>query len=126
MSNVIEILAVDDDPRINRVLSRLLLEEGFTVRTESNVPAALSAMKTSHFSLLILDVMMPGETGFDLAKRLRSGELGAHYATIPIVFLTAEKDEAAYETSFDVGAHAYLTKPFAIEDLMSTIHSVMG
>ena len=125
MSNVIEILAVDDDPRINRILSRLLLDEGFTVQTQSNVAAAISAMKVSHFSLLILDVMMPGETGFELAKRLRSGELGPHYATVPIVFLTAEKDEASYEVSFDVGAHAYLTKPFAIEDLLATINGVM-
>ena len=81
------LLLVDDDRRIRDLLSRFLLGEGYRVTTAHTAADARAKLEGLRFDLLILDVMMPGETGFDLARHLRS------ISNVPIVMLTA-RDEA--------------------------------
>src|SRR5436190_12349911 len=80
------LLIVDDDRRIRALLSRFLLGEGYRVTTADNAAEARAKLDGLHFDLLILDVMMPGESGFDLAKSLRQ------HSSVPILILTA-RDE---------------------------------
>jgi DNA-binding response OmpR family regulator len=119
------ILAVDDDLHVRRTLDRTLREEGYTTRTAHDIQSGLEALRTGEFAMAILDVRMGEETGFDLAHRIRAGEAGERNKTLPIVFLTAETDETSYETSFDVGAIAYVTKPFQSEQVIAAVETVL-
>src|SRR6266571_4948783 len=86
--NAPHLLIVDDDRRIRVLLSRFLVSEGYRVTTAESAADARAKLSGLRFDLLILDVMMPGETGFELARDLRSS------SAVPIVMLTA-RDEAA-------------------------------
>src|SRR2546423_11747926 len=81
------LLVVDDDRRIRDLLSRFLFTEGYRVTTANTAADARAKLTSLHFDLLILDVMMPGESGFELARELRSA------SSVPIIMLTA-RDEA--------------------------------
>jgi DNA-binding response OmpR family regulator len=119
------ILAVDDDMHVRRTLDRTLREEGYTTSTAHDVKSGLDALRTGEFAMAFLDVRMGEETGFDLARRIRAGEAGERNRLLPIVFLTAETDETSYETSFDVGALAYVTKPFHAEAVIAAVETVL-
>lgn len=119
------ILAVEDDAAIRRIIDRSLRSEGYQLDTCASAEAALPAIARGEYSLLLLDVRMEGETGFDLARRVRDGQAGDHNRALPIVFLTAEADEQSYELSFDVGAQRYLTKPFDSSELVDTVSAVL-
>jgi len=119
------ILAVEDDAAIRRLIDRSLRSEGYQLDTCGSAEAALPVIAGGDYSLLLLDVRMGGETGFDLARRVRDGQAGEHNRALPIVFLTAEAGETSYEQSFDVGAQRYLTKPFESSELVETVCSVL-
>src|SRR3979411_1435981 len=85
------LLLVDDDRRIRDLLSRFLCGEGYRVTTAISASDARAKLNGLHFDLLILDVMMPGETGFDLARSIRAS------SSVPIIMLT-EADEAQHRT----------------------------
>ncbi len=119
------ILAVDDDPTIRRVVERTLKSEGYELRLCENGEEALSALKEIAYALVLLDVRMPGFTGFEVAEKLRAGEVGDLNRNVPIVFVTAEADGESYEKSFDVGAHRYITKPFDPDGLLATVKQLM-
>ncbi|GAC1572937.1 MAG: hypothetical protein NVS3B20_04750 [Polyangiales bacterium] len=119
------ILAVDDDPSMRRLVERSLSAEGYTMRMCVSAEAALIALKEQPYSVAILDVIMTGENGFDLARRIRNGEAGETNREIPIVFVTGETEEAAYERSFDVGAFTYITKPFETDKLVGLVSSML-
>lgn len=120
------ILTVDDDPQIRRLIDRALRAEGYTTRTCISAESALVALREGgRYSLVLLDVMMGGETGFELARRIRNGEAGDDNRALPIVFVTAENDGDSYEQSFDVGAHRYITKPFAADALVEVVQSML-
>ena len=120
------ILAVDDDVHMRRLIDRSLRSEGYVTQSCNSAESALAALRSgTAFSLLLLDVQMGGETGLDLARRVRQGEAGEANRTLPIVFVTAESDAGTYEQSFDVGAHHYLTKPFTQEGLLEVVSSVL-
>jgi CheY-like chemotaxis protein len=119
------IVAVDDDPAIRRVVARALGDAGYQVHSCSSGAAALETLRKVDACLVLLDVMMPGENGFDVAEKIRNGEAGDAHKAIPIVFVTAETGADAYERSFDVGAHRYLTKPFDDEQLLAAVTGVL-
>ena len=120
------ILSVDDDAHIRRLIDRSLREEGYTLQSCNSAESALALLRTGAvFSLLILDVKMTGETGFDLARRVREGGAGEANRDMPIVFVTGETDGESYEKSFDVGAYRYLAKPFTQESLIDVVSSVL-
>src|SRR3984893_1639182 len=93
------ILLVDDDRRIRDLLSRFLAAEGYRVTTAMSASDARAKLAGLHFDLLILDVMMPGETGFDLARFIRQS------SSVPIVMLTARNEAGARLEGLPIGAH---------------------
>lgn len=118
------ILSVDDDPQIRRIIERSLKAEGYQIASASSAESALELLRRSGpYSLILLDVVMTGENGFMLAQRIRQGQAGEIHRRVPILFVTAEDDQKSFESSFEVGAIGYITKPFDPEKL---VESVMG
>ena len=95
------LLVVDDDRRIRALLSRFLVAEGYRVTTAETAVAARAKLAGLRFDLLILDVMMPGETGFDLARHLRAS------SSVPIVMLTARDTAQSRIEGLTIGADDY-------------------
>jgi two-component system OmpR family response regulator len=119
------ILAVDDDPLVRRLIDRSLRSEGYDTRTCVSAESALVALRQSSYSLVLLDVVMGEVDGFELARRLRAGEAGALNRDTPVVFVTGETHVEAWERSFEVGAHAYLTKPFESDALVDVVAKLL-
>ncbi|HEY1475546.1 MAG TPA: response regulator transcription factor [Pseudolabrys sp.] len=113
------LLVVDDDNRIRNLLSRFLSGEGYRVTTAENAADARAKLNGLSFDLLILDVMMPGENGFDFAKSLR-GSSG-----VPILMLTARDAAESRIKGFEMGADDYLSKPFEPRELSLRIASIL-
>ncbi|MGI9386372.1 MAG: response regulator [Methyloligellaceae bacterium] len=113
------ILVVDDDHRIRDLLCKYLLENGFRVTTAEDSENARSAMRGLAFDLLILDVMMPGDTGFDLASEIRA------QSEVPILMLTAKTETDDRIQGLELGVDDYLTKPFEPRELLLRVHNVL-
>lgn len=113
------LLVVDDDRRIRDLLSRFLAAEGYRVTTADNAAEARAKLNGLHFDLLILDVMMPGESGFDLAKSLRST------SSVPILMLTARDETAMRIEGLQIGADDYVAKPFEPRELALRIGNIL-
>ena len=114
------ILVVDDEEDLRDILRFNLEGEGFTVSTSSSAEEALETLSTTSCSLIILDVMMDGISGIDMACLLRSrGDL------TPIIFLTALGDHDNQLRGFLAGADDYVAKPFAFDTLLARIHAVL-
>jgi len=113
------LLLVDDDRRIRDLLSRFLASEGYRVTTAQSVRDARAKLVGLHFDLLILDVMMPGETGFDLARSIRQT------STVPIVMLTARAEADSRIEGLQIGADDYVAKPFEPRELLLRICNIL-
>src|SRR3954447_12051938 len=113
------LLVVDDDRRIRDLLSRYLFAEGYRVTTANNAIEARAKLESLSFDLLILDVMMPGETGFQLAKSLRES------STVPILMLTARAETESRITGLELGADDYVPKPFEPRELSLRIANIL-
>jgi two-component system, OmpR family, phosphate regulon response regulator OmpR len=113
------ILLVDDDRRIRDLLSRFLCSEGYRVTTAMSASDARAKLVGLHFDLLILDVMMSGETGFDLARFIRQS------STVPIVMLTARHEAEARIEGLQIGADDYVAKPFEPRELALRIGNIL-
>jgi two-component system phosphate regulon response regulator OmpR len=113
------LLIVDDDRRIRALLSRFLRGEGYRVTTADNAAEARAKLKGLHFDLLILDVMMPGETGFELAKALRIS------SSVPILMLTARDEAESRIEGLQLGADDYVGKPFEPRELALRIANIL-
>ncbi len=119
MSDEAHILVVDDDERLRRLLSRYLTENGYMVSTAADAMEARSQLQSMEFDLIVLDVMMPGESGIELTRGLREGN------DVPILLLTAMSDTADRITGLDAGADDYMGKPFEPRELLLRIGSVL-
>jgi two-component system phosphate regulon response regulator OmpR len=108
MSDSPHILLVDDDARLRGLLRRFLGEQGFRVTTAENAADAREKLRSLDFDLLVLDVMMPGETGLQLTEDLRADRAPA----TPILLLTARGAPEDVVAGFEAGADDYLGKPF--------------
>lgn len=113
------LLLVDDDRRIRDLLSRFLSGEGYRVTTAKSAADARAKLAGLHFDLLILDVMMPGETGFDLARSIRTS------SAVPIVMLTARHEAEARIEGLQIGADDYVAKPFEPRELVLRIANIL-
>ena len=100
------LLVVDDDRRIRDLLSRFLFAEGYRVTTADTAADARAKLDGLSFDLLILDITMPGETGFEFAKSLRT------QSTVPILMLTARAEKENRITGLEIGADDYVAKPW--------------
>ena len=113
------LLLVDDDRRIRDLLSRFLASEGYRVTTADTATDARAKLKSLNFDLLVLDVMMPGETGFDFAQALRTR------STVPILMLTARDAAESRIKGLEIGADDYLSKPFEPRELSLRIANLL-
>ena len=117
---VAHVLVVDDDARLRALLSRYLAEQGFRVTTAGDVAAAREQMRSMQPDLLVLDVMMPGETGLSLTESLR-----AERADLPILLLTARGGPEDRIAGFEAGADDYLPKPFEPYELVLRLRAML-
>ena len=115
-----KILMVDDDLRMRELLQRYLGEQGFTVKAVSDATEMNAAMAHEQPDVIVLDLMLPGEDGLAICRRLR-----ASGSTIPIVMLTARGDEIDRIIGLEMGADDYLPKPFNPRELLARINAVM-
>jgi two-component system phosphate regulon response regulator OmpR len=113
------ILVVDDDQRIRDLIARYLFGAGFRVSTAHDALAARAAMRGLAFDLVILDVMMPGETGLELARDLKS------ISPIPICMLTAMADPEQRIAGLEAGVDDYVGKPFEPRELLLRIQNIL-
>lgn len=113
------ILVVDDDSRLRDLLRRYLTKCGFRVSTAGDAADAWTRMSGLSFDLLVIDVMMPGESGLDLARRLRTT------SDIPILLLTAMNESADRIAGLETGADDYLAKPFEPRELVLRIEAIL-
>ncbi|MEW6257215.1 MAG: response regulator [Pseudomonadota bacterium] len=113
------LLVVDDDSRIRSLLSRFLSENGYRVTTAASAAEARGRLEGLTFDLLVLDVMMPGESGIDLARSLRT------QSSVPILMLTARSDPQDRIAGLEVGADDYLGKPFEPRELLLRVGSIL-
>ncbi|HJX12790.1 MAG TPA: response regulator transcription factor [Dehalococcoidales bacterium] len=113
------ILVVDDDPEIVSFVRRGLAYEGYTVDTAADGREALAKARDVAPDLVVLDIMMPGTDGFEVARRLREG------SDIPIIMLTAKGTVADKVTGLDSGADDYLVKPFAFDELLARVRALL-
>jgi len=113
------LLVVDDDRRIRDLLSRFLSTEGYRVTTADTADEARAKLKHLSFDLLVLDVMMPGENGFDFAQSLRTE------STVPILMLTARDAAESRIRGLEMGADDYLSKPFEPRELSLRIANIL-
>jgi len=115
-----KILIVDDDPRLRDLLRRYLGENGFNVLVSENGEAMKRLWVREHFDVLILDLMMPGEDGLAILKRLR-----AEKDMTPVIILTARGEDVERILGLELGADDYLGKPFNPRELLARIHAVL-
>ena len=113
------LLVVDDDRRIRDLLSRFLASEGYRVTTADTAADARAKLNGLSFDLLILDVMMPGESGFDFAQALRGT------SNVPILMLTARDAAESRIKGLELGADDYLSKPFEPRELSLRIANIL-
>jgi two-component system, OmpR family, phosphate regulon response regulator OmpR len=113
------LLVVDDDRRIRDLLLRFLLAEGYRVTTAETAAEARAKLGGLSFDLLILDVMMPGETGFELARAIRVS------SGVPILMLTARDEAENRIKGLELGADDYLSKPFEPRELLLRIANIL-
>ena len=113
------LLVIDDDTRIRNLLKQYLSENGFRVTVAGNAAEARRKLEGIDFDLLILDVMMPGETGVDLTRSLRESK------DVPILMLTALSETDSRITGLEAGADDYLPKPFDPRELILRIQNIL-
>lgn len=113
------VLVVDDDDRLRRLLARYLSENGFAVTTAADAAEARTMLGSVAFDLIVLDLMMPGESGLNLAADLRTGN------GVPILMLTAMGEPEDRIVGLEHGADDYLVKPFEPRELLLRMNNVL-
>jgi CheY-like chemotaxis protein len=120
---VSRVLVVDDDAVIRNLLEVNLQLEGYEVSLAIDGADALTQVAAAPPDLILLDVMMPGMDGWDVAKRLKDDEIAA---AIPVVLLTARAMRADVQRGTDLGVEGYVTKPFDPDELLAVIDRLLG
>jgi two-component system phosphate regulon response regulator OmpR len=113
------VLVVDDDKRLRELLGRYLADQGFRVTTAVSAAEARSKLSSFTFDLLVLDIMMPGESGLQLTEHLRQEN------NVPILLLTAMSESADRIKGLSIGADDYLAKPFEPRELVLRIQAIL-
>ena len=118
-----KVLIADDEQNIVISLEFLMKREGFQVSVAADGNAALAAVEREQPDLLLLDVMMPGKTGFEVCQALRADE---RHAGLHILMLTAKGRETDVAKGLALGANAYMTKPFSTRELVDKVRAMLG
>jgi DNA-binding response OmpR family regulator len=115
-----KILIVEDDPHILLGLEEVLKSEGYEVASCNRGDEAMAAAARFQPGLVVLDVMLPGASGYDVCKQLRARKI-----TVPILMLTAKGQEIDKVVGLDLGADDYVTKPFGVRELLARIQALL-
>lgn len=113
------VLVVDDDPKIRSLLQRYLESEGFHVSEAENLKGVCAAFKTHSQDLVLLDINLKGENGFEIARHIQS------HHTAPIIFVSGKGDVVDRVVGLELGADDYITKPFHLRELLARIRTVL-
>ena len=114
------IALVDDDPKIRELTAKYLSDQELSVKTAANGSELDELMKNNNISLIILDLMMPEESGLNICQRLRVNNV-----EIPIIMLTAKGDEVDRIVGLEMGADDYLPKPFNPRELLARVNAIL-
>ena len=117
--NKFHILVVDDDDKIRSLIKQYLIDKGFLISTAENAENAKKIIEIFNFNLIILDVMMPGQSGYDLTKELKESK------NIPIILLTAKGEVENRIHGLELGADDYLGKPFDPKELLLRVKNII-
>lgn len=117
-ASIATLLIVEDDPEIGRLVAGLLEREGFSARVASDGRAMDALLKMLRPDLVILDLMLPGEDGLSICRRLQALKL-------PILMLSAKSDEIDRVVGLEMGADDYLTKPFSPRELVARVRAIL-
>ena len=118
--NLQHLLIVDDDDKIRNLLKSYLIEHSFLISTAANAEEAKELLKYIVFDLLIVDIMMPGQDGYELTKGIRQSSL------TPIIHLTAMNESENRVHGLEIGADDYLSKPFEPKELLLRIRNIIN
>lgn len=113
------ILLVEDDPALRTLTTRVLQENGYTVRPAAAAPEMWLALDKGPVDLVLLDIMLPGTNGFDLCRALRQK------SDVPIIFISAKASETDRVVGLELGADDYLAKPFGTRELVARVRAVL-
>lgn len=119
----LNILVVDDEKDIRELLLMVLNHAGMNVITAPTAEQAQKALAETAVDLLVLDWMLPGISGIEMARRLKSDQ---RYNTLPIILLTARAEKVDRIRAFEAGVNDYITKPFSPKDLITRIKSAIN
>ncbi len=117
-----EVLVVDDEPNILLSLEFLMQQAGYTVVTAADAERAVDLIAKHCPDLILLDISLPGMSGFDLLEQLRQK---AETRNLPVIMLTAHGREVEREKGMALGANDYITKPFSTRDLVSRVDALL-
>jgi len=118
--NKFHILVVDDDDKIRNLVKQFLVEKDFIVSTAIDAKDAKSKIDTFNFDLIVLDVMMPGQSGYELTQELKQSK------NIPVILLTAKGEVESRIHGLELGADDYLGKPFEPQELLLRIKNIIN
>jgi two-component system OmpR family response regulator len=117
------VLVIEDEPNIIEAISFILSRDGWEVKTHSNGHDAVEAVRARAPDLVILDVMLPGKSGFDILQDMRKDD---ELSTIPVLMLTARGQERDREMAERAGADRYMTKPFSNAEVLEAVRDLVG
>ncbi|MEQ8901977.1 MAG: response regulator [Roseovarius sp.] len=118
-----KVLLIEDEPNIIEAVSFILSRDGWEVKTHSNGHDAMEAVRLRTPDLIILDVMLPGKSGFDILAEIRGD---AELAATPVLMLTARGQMKDREMAEKAGASQYMTKPFSNADVLAAVRDLVG
>jgi two-component system OmpR family response regulator len=119
----IDILIAEDEPSILESLDFILRRAGWNVSSVTDGDAVLAAVQRLHPRLVVLDVMLPKRSGFDVLKQIRAN---ADLRTMPVLILTAKGQQQDRRTAEELGADAFVTKPYANAEVVGTVRHLLG
>lgn len=117
------VVLVEDEPNIIEAISFILSRDGWGVHTHSNGDTALAALESKAPDLIVLDVMLPGRSGFDILRDIRSHKTRGE---TPVMMLTARGQTKDRERAMELGASLFMTKPFSNSDVLAAVRELAG
>ena len=118
-----KILIVDDDAELRELIAETLANYGYASESAKDGAEMFAALERGGFSLVLLDIMMPGEDGLSLCRRLRAP--GTRWASLPVIFLTALQDTTDKVVGLEIGGDDYLGKPFQARELIARVRALL-
>lgn len=117
------VLLIEDEPNLIEAIRFILSRGGWAVQTHSDGATAVARIRESRPDVLVLDVMLPGRSGFDILDELRADP---DFTALPVLMLTAKGQAADRERAERAGASRYLTKPFSNADVLDSVNALMA